>query len=200
MYEKRKVLVIDTSAFISGFDPSAINEEAYSVSRVGDELLEGSIVKMRFNASIESGRLKLINPSAKYIDIAKEASREVGDLSFLSEADIEVLALAIQLKYCGFEAVVLTDDYSIQNVAEKLELNFAPLANLGISYHLSWLYYCPACGRKYPPDRKIILCENCGMQLKRRPVKKMPVKRRGTPSPTLEEREETKKPNAPRGR
>ncbi|MEM2913475.1 MAG: hypothetical protein QXR06_03940 [Candidatus Bathyarchaeia archaeon] len=150
---KRKVLVIDTSAFISGFDPSAVNEEAYSVSRVGDELLEGSIMKMRFNASIESGRLKLINPSVKCIDIAKEASREVGDIGSLSEADIEVLALAVQLKDRGYEAVVLTDDYSMQNVAEKLELNFTPLANLGIRYHLSWIYYCPACGRKYPPDR-----------------------------------------------
>ncbi|MBS7654180.1 hypothetical protein KEJ43_03820 [Candidatus Bathyarchaeota archaeon] len=197
---KRKVLVIDTSAFISGFDPSAVNEEAYSVSRVGDELLEGSIMKMRFNASIESGRLKLINPSVKCIDIAKEASREVGDIGSLSEADIEVLALAVQLKDRGYEAVVLTDDYSMQNVAEKLELNFTPLANLGIRYHLSWIYYCPACGRKYPPDQKITLCENCGMQLKRKPVKKLPVRKRGVSSPALEEREETKKPNAPGGR
>ncbi len=200
MEEKRRVLVIDTSALISGFDPSAVNEEAYSVPRVKDELLDGSIMKMRFNASIESGRLKLIDPSQKYIDIAKEASREVGDAGSLSEADIEVIALAVQLKDCGYEAVVLTDDYSIQNVAEKLELNFAPLANLGIRYYLSWIYYCPACGKKYPPDRKIILCENCGMQLKRRPVKKMPVRRRGAPSSMLEEREETKKPNAPGGR
>lgn len=197
---KRRVLVIDTSALISGFDPSAINEEAYSVPKVNDELLEGSLMKMRFNASIEGGRLKLINPSAKYVDIAKEASREVGDISFLSKADIEVLALAAQLKDCGYEVVVLTDDYSIQNVAEKLELIFTPLANLGIRYHLRWLYYCPACGRKYPPDQEIILCENCGIQLKRKPVKKMPVRGRGVTSSMLEEREETKKPNAPGGR
>jgi UPF0271 protein len=196
---KPRVLVIDTSAFIAGFDPSAVNEDTCSVPRVGDELLEDSILKMRFNASIESGKLRIINPSQKYIDIVKEASGDVGDISSLSRADIEVLALAVQLKECGYEAVILTDDYSMQNVAEKLELSFAPLANLGIRYHLSWVYYCPACGREYRANRKMTLCENCGMQLKRKPLKKMPARRHGA-SYMLEERERTKKPNAPGGR
>jgi UPF0271 protein len=174
---KHRVLVVDTSALIAGFDPSAVNEETFSVPRVGDELLGDSILKMRFNASVESGKLRIINPSRKYIDIVKEASADIGDISSLSEADIEVLALAVQLKDCGYESVILTDDYSMQNVAEKLELRFASLANLGIRYHLRWINYCPACGREYPANQRIVLCENCGTQLKRKPLKKIPARK-----------------------
>lgn len=175
--KKRRVLVLDTSAFIAGFDPLAVDEETYSVPKVRDELHDNSLLRVRFEASVESGKLKVFKPMAEYINLVKKASGEVGDISSLSETDIEVLALAAQLNDQHHEATVLTDDYSIQNVAEKLGLNFASLANIGIRYHLQWLYYCPACGKKYPSNQKKMICENCGTRLKRKPLRKMPAKK-----------------------
>jgi UPF0271 protein len=178
MNKKCRSIVLDTSAFIAGFDPSVTSEDAYSVPEVETELLEGSLPKIRFNASIESGKLKVIKPSPKYINLVKTVSSEVGDIIFLSEADISLLALAVQLKENSQNPVIVTDDYSIQNVAERLGLEFASLTNIGIRYQLHWILYCPACGKKYPPNQKIIVCENCGTQLKRIPLKRRPANRK----------------------
>ncbi|MBS7607482.1 MAG: hypothetical protein QW502_02625 [Candidatus Bathyarchaeia archaeon] len=174
---ERRSLVLDTSAFIGGFDPSSVSEETYSVPEVEKELLESFIPKLRFTTSVESGKLKVIEPQQQYINLVKKASEEVGDANLLSSADISILALAAQLKDKGHNPIIITEDYSIQNVAERLKLKFASLTNLGIRYQLFWKQYCPACGKEYQTDREITICENCGTELKRKPVKRKPIKR-----------------------
>ena len=96
----------------------------------------------------------------------------VGDLRFLSEADIQVLALALELKDKDCNPHIVTDDYSIQNVANKLGIQFAPLITFGIRYRFSWTLYCPACFRKYAADHRSKRCEVCGTELKRKPTGK----------------------------
>jgi UPF0271 protein len=179
MAKKRRSIVLDTSAFIAGFDPSSISEETYTIPEVGDELINGSMSKIRFLTSIESGKLIVIKPSSKYIDLVKAVSDETGDSGYLSKTDISILALAAQLKENGHDPIIATDDYSMQNTAEKLGLKFASLANFGIRYQFHWILYCPTCGRRYPPNQKITICENCGEKLKREPKKRKLVRRGG---------------------
>lgn len=178
MSRKHRALVLDTSAFIAGFNPSTLIEEAFTVPEVGLELTDKTTPKLRFITSVESGRLLVVNPLPKYVELVKSISDKVGDSSTLSETDILVLALAMQLKDSGYEAVVVTDDYSMQNTAEKIGLKHAPLANFGIRYQFHWIICCPACGRKYPPNKKRMVCEDCGTQLERIPKKRVPVRGR----------------------
>lgn len=178
MSGKHRALVLDTSAFIAGFDPTTIDEKIYTVPEVGLELTSESTSKLRFMASVEYGRLIVVSPEPKYVDFVKSTSSRIGNSITLSKTDIQVLALAAQLKDSGYDAVIVTDDYSIQNTAEKIGLKYIPLANLGIRYQFHWILRCPACGKKYPQDRKEMICENCGAQLERRPRKKTPVKRK----------------------
>ena len=171
---ERRAMILDTTAFIAGFNPSSIHNEIYSVPDVGRELTRNSMAKLRFNTAVKAGRLKLCEPRSQYLDEARKASMEVGDLLSLSEADMKILALAIQLKREGYSPIVITDDYSIQNVAKKLSVNYTSIAIFGIKFHLKWLLYCPACHRKYPPDYKSERCEICGTKLKRKPLSKSP--------------------------
>jgi UPF0271 protein len=172
---KKRIIVLDTSAFIAGFNPLAIQNAQYSVPKVRNELAANSLSWMRFNTAIENGKLKIKTPKAKYIEDVKTSSKSVGDFRFLSEADQEVLALALQLKDLGYKPRVVTDDYSIQNVADKLSIEFTPLMTYGIRYRFRWTLYCPACHRKYPADYEAKSCEICGTQLKRKPLSKTPV-------------------------
>jgi len=172
MSERRRILILDTSAFIAGFDPFAVDEDLYSTSTVGEELAEDSLPKLRFDAAKERGKLRVFEPDSYYLNRAKESSKDVGDISFLSEADVKVLALAMQLKDKGHNPTILTDDYSIQNVAKKLKVDFDPLITFGIRFYIHWLLYCPACHKKYPPDYKFDQCEICGTHLKRKPLRK----------------------------
>ncbi len=170
-------MVLDTSAFIAGFDPLSIEDGVYSVTAVEMELASGSLPWVRFKTAVENGKLKLRAPKAEFLDRVKESSRDVGDVLFLSDVDLQVLALALELKSAGNEPLIVTDDYSIQNVANQLGLEFAPLMTFGIRFRLHWIRYCPACRRKYPPDYKHRKCEVCGTELKRKPLKKTALKR-----------------------
>jgi UPF0271 protein len=168
----RRAIVLDTSAFVAGFDPFSINEEQYTVPLVKEELLENSMATVRFRLAVESGKLKIQTPDAMYQEKLKTSATHVGDTFFLSEADHQVLALALQLKTQGYTPLIATDDYSIQNVAKHIGIEFAALATFGIRHALEWIRYCPACHRKYPADYQARDCTICGTELKRKPLRK----------------------------
>jgi UPF0271 protein len=129
----------------------------------------------RFNAAVENRRLMVRTPRNSFLQEVNEASRKVGDVRYLSEADLQVLALALELKRAGFHPFIVTDDYSIQNVANQIGVNFTSLVTYGIKFRFNWILYCPACYRKYPSDYKFKSCEVCGTKLKRKPLRKTPL-------------------------
>ncbi len=171
------MLVLDTSAFIAGFDPFGVTDSVFTVPAVGQEVVSNSIMYTRFRTAVESGKLQVKAPSMLFVDKVAESSKALGDLRYLSDTDKQVLALALELKNAGEDALIVTDDYSIQNVADQLSLDFAPLMTFGIRYRLDWVIYCPACHRKYPTDYKPKTCETCGTELKRKPLKKTLLRR-----------------------
>ena len=177
MIEKKTVIVIDTSAFIAGLDPHSVSIEQYSVPTVRSELLEGSMPRVRFNAAVDSGKLKLMEPNPDFLAKVIEISKSVGDVLYLSEVDLQVLALALQLKSSDYDPMVVTDDYSIQNVANRMSTRFVSLINFGIRYQFQWILYCPACHRKYPSDHQLKKCQVCGTELKRKPLRKIPLEK-----------------------
>jgi len=163
---------LDTSAFVAGFDPFSVKEEQYTVPMVKDEIVGNSMAWFRLKMAIESGKLKVKAPDDAYLDQAKKSATLVGDAFFLSETDLQVLALALQLKIHGYSPLVATDDYSIQNVAKHMDVEFASLTTFGIRLPLKWVRYCPACHRKYSADYKSRRCKVCGTELKRKPLRK----------------------------
>jgi UPF0271 protein len=163
---------LDTSAFIAGFNPFSVTEKQYSVPAVRKELVQNSMPWVRFNAAVESKRLKVRTPIDVFFHEVTEASKKVGDERYLSETDFQVLALALELKCRGLYPMIVTDDYSIQNVANQLGIDFTSLLTYGIKFRFNWIQYCPACHRKYPPDHKLKACKVCGTTLKRKPLRK----------------------------
>ncbi len=127
---------------------------------------------VRFKTAVESGKLKVKTPQSSFVDEVKASATLVGDAFFLSEADIQVLALALELKTYGCSPLIATDDYSIQNVANQMGLEFASLATFGIRFRLQWIRYCPACNRKYPANYRSRRCDVCDTELKRKPIAK----------------------------
>jgi endoribonuclease Nob1 len=162
-------MVLDTSAFVAGFDPFGVSEEQVAPPLVADEVKRNSMVLLRFHTAVESGKVRIIMPSKQFMEQAKACATSVGDCFFLSETDKQVLALALDVKARGDTPQIVTDDYSIQNVATKLGVGFVPLVTFGIKRVLSWIRYCPACHRTYPANAKTTECLVCGTILKRKP-------------------------------
>jgi len=172
--------VLDTSAFLAGFDPFSVNEEQATVPNVEEEIRTNSMTWVRFKTAVENGKLKVKEPSEEFLNRVKASATKVGDSFFLSETDMQILALALELKAAGYNPQVVTDDYSIQNVATQIGIEFVSLATFGIRRLLEWVRYCPACHREYPSDYDFTKCAVCGTALKRKPRRKTAKTLKGT--------------------
>ncbi len=160
---------MDTSAFVAGFDPFSLDIEQVTVPKVEEEIKRNSMVKMRFEMALEAGKVKIKAPAQEAAKRLESSAIKVGDSFKLSEADRQLLSLALELKDAGYTPQLVTDDYSIQNVATKVGIEFVSLATFGIKRLLEWIRYCPACHKKYPADSKFKECQICGTELKRKP-------------------------------
>jgi len=170
--ECRRIIVLDTSAFVAGFDSFSIPVEQATTPMVAEEIRRTSTMKMRLETAIESGKLRVKAPLPEFSTQAVASANRVGDSFKLSETDKQLLALAMQLKSEGYTPQIVTDDYSIQNVAAKAGIEFVSLATFGIKRILEWVRYCPGCHREYSADCKSNECQICGTILKRKPKRK----------------------------
>lgn len=170
--KNKLVIVLDTSALIGGFDPFSVKDEQYTPPKVREELTEETLHGLRLKTAIENGRIQLKTPEETSVEKTKTFAFKLGDSFFLSETDIQVLALALELKEKGYSPIIATDDYSIQNVATRMGIHFAPITTFGIRRQLEWMRYCPACHKKYPANYKSRKCEVCGTDLKRKSIRK----------------------------
>ena len=166
---QKRVIVLDTSAFLAGFDPFSLSEEQVTVPKVEEEIRKNSLILVRFKTALENGKLKVKAPSEEFLNKVKASASKVGDSFLLSETDSQLLALALELKATGYAPQIVTDDYSIQNVATQLGIEFLALATFGIKRLLEWIRYCPACHREYPVNCSSKECLVCGTELKRKP-------------------------------
>lgn len=164
-------MVLDTSAFLAGFDPFSVSENQATVPKVQEEIKTKSMISVRFKTAVENGKLKVKTPSEEFLNKAKTSAITVGDSFFLSETDTQLLALALELKAAGCSPQIVSDDYSIQNVAAQMGIEFTALATFGIRRLLEWVRYCPACHREYAADYGATSCTVCGTKLKRKPRK-----------------------------
>jgi UPF0271 protein len=162
---------LDTSAFLAGFDPFKVGEQQVTVPSVEEEIRTNSMTWIRFKAAVENGKVAVKKPAQEAVEMSEKCAIEVGDSFFLSETDKQVLALAWDLKVSGYIPQIVTDDYSIQNVAKQLGIEFTSLATFGIRRVLEWMRYCPACHREYAANCASTECVVCGTELKRKPRK-----------------------------
>ena len=87
------MLVLDTSAFIMGFNPTRPGE-VYTVPAVEDELLRGTMTQLRFHVNKEKGKVILRFPSPRALESVEAVSTKAGEKGHVSQADREVVALA----------------------------------------------------------------------------------------------------------
>jgi UPF0271 protein len=148
--------VLDASAILSGKEFSA-EHELYSSPKILVEVRPGSM-RRHLDYLVESG-LKVISPSEETVEDVRKCASDTGDIGRVSEADIEILSLAKEL-----EAILLTDDYSIQNIATVLGIEYLGVAQEGITEMIEWRYRCKGCGRYW--EEMSDGCPVCGSELK----------------------------------
>ncbi len=147
--------VLDSSAFINEYHT---DERTASIPAVREELEDESAY--RFDA-MEGAGMYIHIPDTDTVERIKRAAAESGDKAELSETDLRLLAAAFEL-----DGTLVTDDYAMQNVAEKLNVSVEVIARDGIAEQRDWIFQCQGCGREFEEhhDR----CPICGTELTRK--------------------------------
>ena len=169
MKKPRKVYVMDTTAFIAGSYALSLNSTCFTTNYVVNELKDKESYS-KLEAARIMGKLLIKDPSENSLSKIKEISYKLGMLHKLSKADLSILALSYELKKGGYEPIILTDDYSVMNIAKELNLEFKPLRTKGITKVARLIKYCPACGRTF--RNNITHCPICGSKLRSKLLKK----------------------------
>jgi len=161
---KKQIFLIDTSAILSGNPINLNNSIMITTPLISEELKPGGNDYRKFQFLQEKG-LKIQSASQESIIKIKEIAEKTGDIDRLSPADVEIIALALDInKNENQESMILTDDYSIQNVANNLNIKFHSVSQRGITKRFKWHYYCPGCGKQFKESIKI--CHICGTKIK----------------------------------
>ena len=147
--------VLDSSAFI---DEYTTDDPIATIPMVREELEDEA--GYRFDA-LEGSGMRIHIPDPETVDRVERAARETGDAETLSETDVRLLATAFEL-----DATLVTDDYAMQNVADRLNVAVNVIAQEGITEQREWQFQCQGCGRTY--DEKLDRCRICGSDLARK--------------------------------
>ncbi|MHB8585025.1 MAG: NOB1 family endonuclease [Thermoplasmatota archaeon] len=164
-------VVLDTSALLSGQAGELLAREPggafYAPESILQEFRRPGRDRRALDYLLEAG-LRLMSPSVESTRRAEEAAARTGDDRKLSDVDLDVISIAIDVK-----GTIRTDDYSIQNVASVLLIPFQGIAQKGIQEVWEWVHRCRGCGRIYKENTKE--CAVCGSEV--RAVKARPGQR-----------------------
>jgi len=143
-------VVLDTSGLIYLNDFRNF-EEIFTVPEVLEEVKD-KITSLK----LSSLKIKVVKPSEEIEKEIEKTAKETGDLEKLSKTDIKILALAKERKL-----TIISDDRSIQNVAEKLRIKYISVFSKKITKLIIWKKYCKNCKKFFEG----FYCPVCGGKL-----------------------------------
>ncbi len=146
--------VLDSSVFLSEFP---VEGSLFTTPSVIDELVD-LCSKCRHESLLAQG-LTVMEPSEEALAAVDRAARDTGDAGVISATDRDVLALAHDLG-----AVLVTDDFAVQNVASRLKVRTVPILQRS-ARPVRWRFRCTGCGRYF---REPGTCQICGSEIKRK--------------------------------
>jgi UPF0271 protein len=154
--------VLDASAFYAGI-PFGSQIDSYTTPQVYDEIRHIKKNHDVLGILLETKRLTMIEPEKEYTDVVIKMSKTTGDFNHLSKEDISSIALCLQLN-----GELITDDFTVSNVAQNLGLKVSPIMTMGIKDVGNWIHYCPGCHKNFSKSKE---CPLCGNQLRKKLLK-----------------------------
>ncbi len=145
--------VIDTGTI---FMRKACYENMITIPEVVDEIKDEN---SQFYFSLLN--LRVEEASERNVRRVLKFAKRTGDIYKLSDTDVKLIAKALDLKERGEDVVLVTDDYSIQNVAMSLGIKVDNIVQPKISKRFRWVKVCRGCGRVVEGD----VCPVCGSEV-----------------------------------
>ncbi len=154
--------VLDSTAFYAGI-PYQGSGRYYTTYLVLEEVKHHNV-----GSSLIHTRVQVTEPSPESLDKVRSTAIKTGDIGALSQTDVSLLALGLDLKTGEGGVNLVSDDFAVRNVAEVLSIPLAPTAMKGGEWkNITWKIYCRGCGKSYT-NPKLTVCPVCGTKLVRK--------------------------------
>ena len=155
-------LVLDSTAFYAGI-PYQGNGRYFTTYLVLEEIKHHNV-----GSALIHTRVQVTEPSPDSADRVRDTAKKTGDIGALSQTDISLLALALDLSKSEGGASLVTDDFAVRNVAEVLSIHLSKTAMKGGEWkNVTWRLHCKGCGKQYT-NPKLTQCPVCGTALVRK--------------------------------
>ncbi len=153
--------VLDTSLLLGGQEPP--RGQWWTTPEAAAEVTPGGRDARRFDGWQAAG-LQVRSASPDAMRRVEETAMRAGNLGRLSAADLSLLALAAERGAC-----LLTDDYTMQDVALRMDIAFQGVNQPGIEGTKTFKPRCKGCGRWYDAMPKREECIVCGSAVALKP-------------------------------
>ena len=151
--------VLDSTAFYAGI-PYQGSGRYFTTYLVLEEVRHHNV-----GSSLIHSRVQVTEPSPESMTRVKTTASKTGDIGALSQTDVSLLALALDLAHSAGGASLVTDDFAVRNVAEVLSIPLAQTSMKGGEWkNITWKIFCRGCGKQYT-NPKLTVCSVCGTQL-----------------------------------
>ncbi len=163
-----KKYIADSAVFIMGNCPVAA-ADMVTIPQVEDEM-KSEEAALRYDLSKAEGLRVEAVADAFTLAVTEQASR-TRDIEKLSRTDLGILAKALEYKEkIGDDAVLITDDFAVQNIAARLGIVVMPVAQRVIKDQIVWQKQCIGCFRHFKDGDD---CPVCGSPLRKKMKKKV---------------------------
>ncbi len=156
--------VLDSTAFYAGI-PYQGSGRYYTTYLVLEEVKHHNV-----GSSLIHTRVQVTEPSPESTNQVKATASKTGDVSALSQTDVSLLALALDLLKRSGGVHLVSDDFAVRNVAEVLAIPLSETSMKGGEWkNITWKLFCKGCGKQYT-NPKLTDCPVCGTKLVRKPI------------------------------
>ncbi len=159
-----RVYVLDSTAFYAGI-PYQGNGRYYTTYLVLEEVKHQSV-----GSFLVHTRVQVTEPSKESLQQVKSMAAKTGDANALSETDVSLLALALDLSKNEGSVNLVSDDFAVRNVAEVLGIPLSETNIKGEWKQITWKMFCKGCGKEYT-NPKITTCVVCGTTLSKKAIR-----------------------------
>ncbi|MEZ0290438.1 MAG: hypothetical protein ABWJ42_05045 [Sulfolobales archaeon] len=158
----RRVLVLDTAGLFV-IQSLTSHENLWTVPRALEEVLDEES-RRSLESIIAAGRINIVEPEKRFRDEISRIAVERGFREALSDTDIDVVALAYQLKGLGYEPVIFSDDSFVHRLARIVGIESVSVRRRVSGRSVLRIYVCDVCG--YKTLKRIDRCPVCGSKMR----------------------------------
>lgn len=161
-FRSNNKLALDASAFYSGIPfLSDSTLEFYTTTEILAEVGHIKRSAGAIEALKDSRLLKVLEPGPHYVERIDALSAKSGDRPRLSQADVSILALALE-----HGLLLVSDDYAVANVGVYAGIKVQSSAGKGLKETRKWSNYCSGCSKGFGSN--LVECPQCGNKLRRK--------------------------------